>query len=82
MMPMDIKILGTGCAKCESLERNARKAVEELGIEASISKVQDIEKIMEYGVWRTPGLVVDEKVVSSGHLLTVRQITELFSKTE
>ena len=79
---MEIKILGTGCAKCRTLEAHARKAVEEMGIDASVSKVEDIDKIMEYGVWRTPGLVVDEKVVSSGHLLTVRQITELLSKTE
>lgn len=79
---MDIKILGTGCAKCRTLEENARKAVREMGIEANVTKVEDINKIMDYGVWRTPGLVVDEKVVSSGHLLTVRQITELLSKTE
>jgi small redox-active disulfide protein 2 len=79
---MEIKILGTGCAKCRTLEAHARKAVEEMGIAATVSKVEDINEIMGYGVWRTPGLVVDEKVVSSGHLLTVRQITELLSETE
>jgi small redox-active disulfide protein 2 len=78
---MDIKILGTGCAKCKTLEAHARKAVKEMGIAATVTKVENIDKIMEYGVWRTPGLVVDEKVVSSGHLLSVRQITELLSKT-
>lgn len=79
---MEIKILGTGCAKCRSLEEHAIIAVKELGIEAQVTKVEDINTIMEYGVWRTPGLVVDEKVVSSGHLLTVRQIVELLSKSE
>jgi len=79
---MDIKILGTGCPKCRTLEEHARKAVEEMGIDASVSKIEDIQKIMEYGVWRTPGLVVNERVLSSGHLLTVRQIVDLLSKTE
>ena len=79
---MNIKILGTGCAKCRTLEDHARKAVKEMNIDAVVSKVEDINKIMEYGIWRTPGLVVDEKVVSSGHLLSVRQIKELISKTE
>ena len=79
---MDIKILGTGCAKCRTLEDHARKAVKEMGLDATVSKVEDIDQIMSYGIWRTPGLVVNEKVVSSGHLLSVRQITELLSNTK
>ena len=51
---MEIKVLGTGCAKCKSLEKLTRKAVEELNLDADVSKVEDIQKIMEYSVMRTP----------------------------
>lgn len=63
---MVIKILGSGCASCKKLEENAKKAVAELGIEASIEKVEDFPTIMKYGVMKTPALVVDEKVKISG----------------
>jgi small redox-active disulfide protein 2 len=63
---MVIKVLGTGCAKCHQLEENARKAVAELGLDATIEKVEDIKDIMKYGVMRTPALVVDEKVKVMG----------------
>ncbi|MDD3051538.1 MAG: thioredoxin family protein [Candidatus Cloacimonetes bacterium] len=71
---MEIKILGTGCPKCKKLEENARKAVEELNIEANISKVTKLNDIMDYGVMVTPALVVDEKVVSAGKLLSPQDI--------
>lgn len=74
---MNIKILGTGCLKCKKLEENARTAVAELGLEASFEKVTDLDKIMDYGVMMTPGLVIDETVVSSGKLLSASDIKTL-----
>lgn len=65
---MVIKVLGTGCAKCHQLEENTRKAVAELGIDASIEKVENIKDIMKYGVMKTPALVVDEKVKVMGRV--------------
>jgi small redox-active disulfide protein 2 len=77
---MIIKILGTGCPKCKKLEENARTAVAELGTEASFEKVTDLDKIMDYGVMMTPGLVIDEKVVASGKLLTAVEIKSFIQK--
>ncbi|BCD59297.1 MULTISPECIES: thioredoxin family protein [unclassified Nitratiruptor] len=74
---MTIKILGTGCAKCKALEENVKKAVAKKGIFAQIEKIEDINEIINYGVMSTPGLVIDEKVVSTGKLLTVDQIEKL-----
>jgi len=71
---MIIKILGTGCSNCKKLEENTRKAVEELGIEATIEKVTDIKEIMKYGVMKTPALVVDEKVKTMGRVPTSEEI--------
>jgi small redox-active disulfide protein 2 len=77
---MEIKILGTGCPKCKSLEKATRDAVSELGIDARVTKEEDIMKIMGYGVMRTPGLVVDDKVVASGKLLSVSEIKSLLTE--
>ncbi len=63
---MNIKVLGTGCTKCKKLEQLTKELVTEMGIKATVEKVEDIYKIMQYGVMRTPGLVIDEKVVLSG----------------
>lgn len=71
---MKIEILGTGCAKCQALTEATKKAVAQKGIFAQVEKVEDIMKIMEYGVTSTPALVVDGKVVSSGKLLGVDEI--------
>ena len=76
---MEIKVLGTGCAKCKSLEKVTRKAVDELNLDATVTKVEDIQKIMEYSVMRTPALVIDEKVVLSGQLPKVAELKELIS---
>ncbi|MBS2100186.1 thioredoxin family protein [Carboxylicivirga linearis] len=65
---MEIKVLGTGCKKCKTLEAVTKQAVEELQLEATVEKVEDIQKIMSYGIMQTPGLVVDGKVVLSGQL--------------
>jgi small redox-active disulfide protein 2 len=77
---MEIKVLGTGCARCKSLEKVAIQAVEELSLDATVEKVEDIQKIMEYAVMRTPALVVDEKVVMSGQVPSVAQLKELLIK--
>lgn len=74
---MKIIVLGTGCPKCKTLESNVRTAVSEMNVQAEISKEEDIINIMNYGIMRTPGLVIDGKVVSSGHLLSVGQVKEL-----
>ena len=65
---MEIKILGTGCPKCKRLEELAREAVAEAKVQATIVKVTEIDKIMEYPIFATPGLVVDENLKSAGRL--------------
>lgn len=77
---MEIKILGTGCAKCKQLEKLTRETVAEMGIEATIEKVEDIFKIMQYGVMQTPGLVINEKVVLSGRLPKSSELKDLLTK--
>lgn len=77
---MIIKVLGSGCANCVKLEENARIAAQELGVTAEFIKVKDMEGIASYGIMRTPGLVVDEKVVSYGKVLTSDQIKPLLIK--
>ncbi|MDK2829535.1 thioredoxin family protein [Clostridium beijerinckii] len=71
---MIIKILGTGCSNCKRLEENTKKAVSELGIDATIEKVTDMREIMKYGIMKTPGLVVDGKVKVSGRVPTAEEI--------
>ncbi|HNT61067.1 MAG TPA: thioredoxin family protein [Candidatus Bilamarchaeaceae archaeon] len=71
---MKIEILGMGCPNCKRLEENARKAVSELGIDAEMVKVAEIEKIMGYDVMSAPALVVDGKVVCSGRVPDVKEI--------
>lgn len=65
---IEIKILGSGCARCESLDKLIRKAVAELQLEASVKKVGDIQEILTYSVMRTPALVINEKVICSGEV--------------
>ena len=69
-----IKILGPGCPKCETLFKFADEAARDMGVEFEIEKVKDIQEIMKYGVMMTPGLVIDEKVVSVGKVLTADKI--------
>ena len=63
-----IKILGSGCARCESLYQMTRTALEELHLDATVEKVGDIQEILKYAVMRTPALVIDEKVILHGEV--------------
>lgn len=71
---MDIKILGPGCPKCKTLEKLTREVVEQSGIDASVTKVEDIVAIMNYGVMSTPALVIDGKVVVKGRVPSAEEI--------
>ena len=74
---MDIKVLGPGCAKCHTLEKNTREAVKELGLDAEVSKVSDLNEIAGYGVFITPGLVVDGEVRLAGKVASKSEIKKL-----
>jgi small redox-active disulfide protein 2 len=74
---MEIIILGTGCPKCKTLEKLTRDAVLEMGINAAVSKEEDIVKIMNYGIMLTPGLVINGKVVLSGRVPTSKELKEI-----
>lgn len=71
---MKIEILGTGCSKCQALTLHVKEAVAKKGMFAQVEKVEDLMKIMAYGVTSTPALVIDGSVVSSGKLLSVDEI--------
>ena len=71
---MKIEILGTGCSKCKMLYENAKKAVEEKGIKAEVVKVEDMDRITEYGVMMMPALVIDGIVKSSGKVLSAEEM--------
>jgi len=74
-----IEILGTGCAKCHKLEEETRKAVEELGLDCQIDKVEDITKITAYGVMMTPALVVNGEVKTVGKLPSIEEIKKMLT---
>ena len=65
---MEIKVLGTGCPNCKRLEKLTRQAVSDLGVDATVIKVEDLDQIMAYDILATPALVIDEKVVVSGRV--------------
>lgn len=77
---MKIQILGTGCAKCQLLEKNAREAVQELGISAEIEKVTNVDDIMSMGVMMTPALAIDDDVKIVGRVVTKDHIKELLAR--
>ncbi len=76
---MKIEVLGSGCARCKTLEKNTREAVASAGIDAEIVKVEDMNAIMAYQIMSTPAIAVDGKVVSTGKLLTAEEIVPLLS---
>ncbi len=79
---MKIEILGTGCSKCKALEEATKQAVAKVGGFHEVIKVEDIVKIMNYGVMSTPALVVDGVVKSTGKLLNVEDIVEFIATSK
>lgn len=76
---MEIKILGPGCPKCKTLEKLTREVVEQNGINAAVTKVEDIVEIMNYDVMTTPALVIDGKVVVKGRVPSAEEIRRLIT---
>ena len=72
---LEIKVLGPGCANCKQLEQIAQKVIDNLAVEANIEKITQIHEIIELGVMATPGLIVNDKVVSSGRIPTPAEVT-------
>jgi small redox-active disulfide protein 2 len=76
---MEIKVLGTGCANCKRLYAEAEKAVARSGRTATITKVEAMDEIVAHGILRTPGLVIDGKVVSSGRVPSAAEIETMIA---
>ena len=79
---MEIKILGTGCQKCKTLEKVTQEAVAEAGIDATVEKVEDIVKILAYNIMQTPALVINEKIVLKGQVPSVKQVKEILIQNQ
>ena len=77
---MEIKVLGTGCTNCKTLEKSVINALAELNINADVEKVEDIQKIMAYGIMRTPALIINEKVALSGRVPSISELKEIIEK--
>ena len=76
---MEIKILGTGCSNCKALYATVEKVVKELGIDASVVKEEDMEKILSYNVMSLPALVIDEKVIAKGRI-SENEVRDILTK--
>jgi len=79
---MEIKILGTGCPNCKRLERVTREALDELGLNVQVTKVTDMQAIMAYDILSTPGLVIDEKVVSYGRIPSKAEMATMIATAQ
>jgi len=79
---MVIKVLGTGCKNCIKLEENVKEALKGLNLSAEVEKVQDINDILDYGVMKTPGLVVNEKVKVMGRVTSVEEIKKILEQEQ
>lgn len=73
---LNIKVLGPGCANCKKLEEVVQQAVASLNVDAEITKVTDMQQIIAYDVLKTPGLVINERLVSSGRIPTASSVAE------
>ena len=74
---MHIKVLGPGCAKCQSLEKTVKEVVAALKLDIKVEEIKDIKKIMQYPILMTPGLVINEKVVMSGKVPSKAEVERL-----
>jgi small redox-active disulfide protein 2 len=79
-MKTNIKVLGPGCPKCKTTYNNVLEALKETGIEADVTKIEDIEEMMKYSVLTTPVLMIDEVAKVKGRIADVKEIKELLSK--
>ena len=79
---MVIKVLGSGCANCRKLEDLAKKAVDQLGIDAEVVEVTDMRDIMAYGVMSTPALVIDEELKLAGRVPSLDQVVDLIARAQ
>jgi small redox-active disulfide protein 2 len=79
---MNIKVLGTGCSNCKTLEKSVINALTEMNYSADVEKVEDIQKIMGYGIMLTPGLVINDKVVLSGRVPNMKELKEIIEKNK
>ncbi|MHB8806261.1 MAG: thioredoxin family protein [Anaerolineaceae bacterium] len=73
---IEIKVLGPGCANCKRLEQIAHRVVDDLAVEANIIKVTDYKEIVDLGVMSTPGLIINNKVVSSGRIPSMEEVED------
>jgi len=71
---MEIKVLGTGCKKCKATKEAIRQVVDEMGVDAQLEEVTDMDEILKYNVMATPGVVIDGKVISKGKIPKKREI--------
>lgn len=76
-----VRVLGTGCASCQALYENTKKAVQQMGLTVEAEYVTDLQKVMEYGVMSMPALVVNEKVVAMGKVLKPAEVEKLLHKS-
>ncbi len=79
---MIIKVLGPGCNNCKNLERVTKEALSELGVDATVEKVEDYPTILGYGVMSTPALVIDEKLVVSGRVPRTAEVRDLITAAQ
>jgi small redox-active disulfide protein 2 len=77
---MEVKILGTGCPKCKTLEQVTRDVISQNNIDATVTKVDDIMEIMQYNIMTTPAIVIDGKVVVKGRVPSADEIKKLLTK--
>jgi small redox-active disulfide protein 2 len=76
-----IQVLGTGCPKCKKLAENVEMAANDLGLDYNLEKVTDINEIMKFKIWQTPGLAVNGEVKSSGKVLTMEEIKRILKQS-
>jgi small redox-active disulfide protein 2 len=79
-MSMQIRVFGTGCAKCQKLAENAREAVQLSGVEATVEESHDITQLVMLGILTTPALMIDGKLAAAGHVASVAQIQEMLAE--